>query len=64
MCFHAVLIDLVNFNLAQQDSRPDLTCILKLAANLSCSGSVRWSVKLEGRVECSAAITGDFSEVT
>lgn len=28
-----------------------------------CSGSVRWSVKLEGRVECSAAITGDFSEV-
>uniref|UniRef100_A0A453QE99 Uncharacterized protein n=1 Tax=Aegilops tauschii subsp. strangulata TaxID=200361 RepID=A0A453QE99_AEGTS len=28
-----------------------------------CNGSVRWSVKLEGRVECSAAITGDFSEV-
>uniref|UniRef100_A0ACD5ZIQ7 Uncharacterized protein n=1 Tax=Avena sativa TaxID=4498 RepID=A0ACD5ZIQ7_AVESA len=28
-----------------------------------CSGSVRWSVKLEGRVECSAAVTGDFSEV-
>ncbi|CAM0912418.1 unnamed protein product [Alopecurus aequalis] len=28
-----------------------------------CSGSVSWSVKLEGRVECSAAITGDFSEV-
>lgn len=28
-----------------------------------CSGSVRWSVKLEGRVECSAAITSDFSEV-
>uniref|UniRef100_K3XUX5 4-coumarate--CoA ligase n=1 Tax=Setaria italica TaxID=4555 RepID=K3XUX5_SETIT len=28
-----------------------------------CSGSVRWSVKLEGRIECSAAITGDFSEV-
>ncbi|OEL14738.1 putative acyl-activating enzyme 19 [Dichanthelium oligosanthes] len=28
-----------------------------------CSGSVRWSVKLEGRVECSATITGDFSEV-
>lgn len=27
------------------------------------SGSVRWSVKLEGRIECSAAITGDFSEV-
>uniref|UniRef100_A0A453GNC9 Carrier domain-containing protein n=1 Tax=Aegilops tauschii subsp. strangulata TaxID=200361 RepID=A0A453GNC9_AEGTS len=27
-----------------------------------CNGSVRWSVKLEGRVECSAAITGDFSE--
>ncbi|KAJ1257604.1 hypothetical protein BS78_10G008800 [Paspalum vaginatum] len=28
-----------------------------------CSGSLRWSVKLDGRVECSAAITGDFSEV-
>ncbi|XP_062233782.1 putative acyl-activating enzyme 19 isoform X2 [Phragmites australis] len=28
-----------------------------------CSGSVRWSVKLEGRIECSASITGDFSEV-
>ncbi|GJN01117.1 hypothetical protein PR202_ga18356 [Eleusine coracana subsp. coracana] len=28
-----------------------------------CSGSVRWSVKLDGRVECSATITGDFSEV-
>jgi len=28
-----------------------------------CSGSVRWSVKLEGRIECSAAVTGDFSEV-
>ncbi|KAL6861649.1 hypothetical protein ACP4OV_017349 [Aristida adscensionis] len=28
-----------------------------------CSGSVRWSVKLEGRVECSAAVTGDFTEV-
>ncbi|XP_066375808.1 putative acyl-activating enzyme 19 isoform X4 [Miscanthus floridulus] len=27
------------------------------------SGSVRWSVKLEGRIECSATITGDFSEV-
>jgi acyl-CoA synthetase len=25
---------------------------------------VRWSVTLEGRVECSATITGDFSEVT
>ncbi|XP_025811498.1 putative acyl-activating enzyme 19 isoform X2 [Panicum hallii] len=28
-----------------------------------CSGSVRWSVKLEGRIECSATVTGDFSEV-
>uniref|UniRef100_A0A0A9HR79 Carrier domain-containing protein n=1 Tax=Arundo donax TaxID=35708 RepID=A0A0A9HR79_ARUDO len=28
-----------------------------------CSGSVRWNIKLEGRVECSATITGDFSEV-
>ncbi|CAN6192018.1 unnamed protein product [Urochloa humidicola] len=28
-----------------------------------CSGSVRWSVRLEGRIECSATITGDFSEV-
>ncbi|WVZ82903.1 hypothetical protein U9M48_030110 [Paspalum notatum var. saurae] len=28
-----------------------------------CSGSLRWSVKLDGRVECSAAITGDFLEV-
>ncbi|TVU13049.1 hypothetical protein EJB05_46724, partial [Eragrostis curvula] len=28
-----------------------------------CSGTVRWSVKLEGRVECSATVTGDFSEV-
>ncbi|XP_006655708.2 putative acyl-activating enzyme 19 [Oryza brachyantha] len=28
-----------------------------------CSGSVRWCVKLEGRIECSATITGDFSEV-
>ncbi|CAL9064870.1 putative acyl-activating enzyme 19 isoform X1 [Musa acuminata AAA Group] len=27
------------------------------------SGSIRWEVKLEGRVECSAAITGDFSQV-
>uniref|UniRef100_A0A8R7UXH6 4-coumarate--CoA ligase n=1 Tax=Triticum urartu TaxID=4572 RepID=A0A8R7UXH6_TRIUA len=27
------------------------------------NGSVRWIVKLEGRVECSATITGDFSEV-
>ncbi|KAF8775730.1 hypothetical protein HU200_004282 [Digitaria exilis] len=27
-----------------------------------CSGSVRWSVKLEGRIECSATIMGDFSE--
>lgn len=27
------------------------------------SGLVRWEVKLEGRVECSAAITGDFSQV-
>ena len=25
---------------------------------------MRWSVKLEGRIECSATITGDFSEVT
>lgn len=30
---------------------------------ICCSGSVRWSVKLEGRIECSATITGDFSEV-
>lgn len=28
-----------------------------------CSGSVRWSVKLEGRIECSATITVDSSEV-
>uniref|UniRef100_A0A0A8YHD0 F-box associated domain-containing protein n=1 Tax=Arundo donax TaxID=35708 RepID=A0A0A8YHD0_ARUDO len=28
-----------------------------------CSGSVRWSVKLEGCVECSATTSGDFSEV-
>ncbi|CAL5036314.1 unnamed protein product [Urochloa decumbens] len=28
-----------------------------------CSGSVMWSVRLEGRIECSATITGDFSEV-
>ncbi|XP_019701385.1 putative acyl-activating enzyme 19 isoform X3 [Elaeis guineensis] len=27
------------------------------------SGLVRWEVKLEGRVECSAAVTGDFSHV-
>ncbi|XP_058103982.1 putative acyl-activating enzyme 19 isoform X3 [Magnolia sinica] len=27
------------------------------------SGLVRWKVKLEGRIECSAAITGDFSQV-
>ncbi|WOK94965.1 hypothetical protein Cni_G03670 [Canna indica] len=27
------------------------------------SGSVLWEVMLEGRVECSAAITGDFSQV-
>ncbi|KAJ8499034.1 hypothetical protein OPV22_009586 [Ensete ventricosum] len=27
------------------------------------SGSIRWEVKLEGRVECSAAIAGDFSQV-
>ncbi|URD75722.1 PQQ [Musa troglodytarum] len=26
-------------------------------------GSIRWEVKLEGCVECSAAITGDFSQV-
>ncbi|KAK1284898.1 putative acyl-activating enzyme 19 [Acorus calamus] len=26
-------------------------------------GFVRWEVKLEGRIECSAAITGDFSQV-
>uniref|UniRef100_A0A0D9WL05 4-coumarate--CoA ligase n=1 Tax=Leersia perrieri TaxID=77586 RepID=A0A0D9WL05_9ORYZ len=28
-----------------------------------CIDACRWSVKLEGRIECSAAITGDFSEV-
>ncbi|KAF3447578.1 hypothetical protein FNV43_RR12765 [Rhamnella rubrinervis] len=27
------------------------------------SGSVQWKLKLEGRVECSAAIIGDFSQV-
>nr|XP_048331209.1 putative acyl-activating enzyme 19 isoform X4 [Ziziphus jujuba var. spinosa] len=27
------------------------------------SGSVQWKIKLEGRVECSAAIVGDFSQV-
>ncbi|KAG0494126.1 hypothetical protein HPP92_005120 [Vanilla planifolia] len=27
------------------------------------SGFVRWQVVLEGRIECSAAITGDFSQV-
>lgn len=27
------------------------------------SGFVRWEVTLEGRVECSAAVTGDFSQV-
>ena len=27
------------------------------------SGFVQWEVQLEGRVECSAAILGDFSEV-
>ncbi|KAF3324830.1 putative acyl-activating enzyme 19 [Carex littledalei] len=27
------------------------------------SGNVRWEVKLEGRVECSAAITSDFTQV-
>ncbi|KAG7994868.1 hypothetical protein I3843_01G080500 [Carya illinoinensis] len=27
------------------------------------SGSVKWEIKLEGRIECSAAILGDFSQV-
>ncbi|KAJ8771311.1 hypothetical protein K2173_026488 [Erythroxylum novogranatense] len=27
------------------------------------SGSVQWEAKLEGRIECSAAIAGDFSQV-
>ncbi|KAJ4959494.1 hypothetical protein NE237_026605 [Protea cynaroides] len=27
------------------------------------SGSIQWQVKLEGRIECSAAITSDFSQV-
>lgn len=27
------------------------------------SGSVCWEIKLEGRVECSAAIVGDFCQV-
>ncbi|XP_077237805.1 AMP-dependent synthetase and ligase family protein [Tasmannia lanceolata] len=27
------------------------------------SGLVRWEAKLEGRIECSAAITGDFTQV-
>lgn len=27
------------------------------------SGSVQWEIKLEGRIECSAAISGDFSQV-
>lgn len=26
-------------------------------------GSVQWEIKLEGRVECPAAILGDFSQV-
>lgn len=28
-----------------------------------CSGTVKWQTKLEGRVECSAAIVDDFSQV-
>lgn len=28
-----------------------------------CSGSIQWEVKLEGRIESSAAIVGDFSQV-
>ncbi|KAG0491984.1 hypothetical protein HPP92_005382 [Vanilla planifolia] len=31
--------------------------------NLILHGFVRWQVVLEGRIECSAAITGDFSQV-
>ncbi|KAI4356845.1 hypothetical protein L6164_000832 [Bauhinia variegata] len=27
------------------------------------SGSIQWEIKLEGRVECTAAIVGDFSQV-
>lgn len=27
------------------------------------SGSVQWEIKLEGRVECSAAILSDFTQV-
>lgn len=27
------------------------------------SGSVQWEVKLEGRIECSAAVLADFSQV-
>ncbi|KAL6606345.1 hypothetical protein ACP70R_041998 [Stipagrostis hirtigluma subsp. patula] len=34
-----------------------------LRDSIPSNRSVRWSVKLEGRVECSATITGDFSEV-
>ncbi|XP_072967109.1 putative acyl-activating enzyme 19 isoform X4 [Typha angustifolia] len=29
----------------------------------AASGTVRWEIKLEGRIECSAALTGDFHQV-
>ncbi|XP_072995035.1 putative acyl-activating enzyme 19 isoform X5 [Typha latifolia] len=29
----------------------------------AASGTIRWEIKLEGRIECSAALTGDFHQV-
>lgn len=37
--------------------------LLKLLLNNWFSGSIQWEVKLEGRIECTAAIVSDFSQV-
>jgi len=37
--------------------------LLKLVSNQCFSGSVQWEIKLEGRIECTAAIVSDFSQV-
>ncbi|KAG6486945.1 hypothetical protein ZIOFF_055526 [Zingiber officinale] len=38
-------------------------CAVAHASDILKCGSVRWQVLLDSRIECSAAITGDFSQV-
>lgn len=40
-----------------------LECCKIFNFNINYSGSVQWEIILDGRIECSAAITGDFSQV-